>query len=160
LGYLGIYAAMNLGAFSVVALVSRRSPRRAISDYRGLAAHSPWLAAAFAQFLTALAGLPPGVAGLIAKVVVIRAAVHGHLTWLAVIAAINTVIGLAYYLRLAALPFLDLGQRDRADSTPVVHSRRWDRRATVAAIAITAVATLALSVDPQPLLHAAGVAAG
>jgi NADH-quinone oxidoreductase subunit N len=159
LAYLGIYAAMNLGAFAVVAAVSAGTPRRSISDYRGLAAHSPWLAAAFALFLTALAGLPPGVAGLVAKVVVVRAAVNGHLTWLAVVAAVNTVIGLAYYLRLAALPFAGIGEaREATASTTTPRAHRFP--ATVlAALAVTVLVTLALSIDPQPLLHAAGVAA-
>jgi NADH-quinone oxidoreductase subunit N len=154
LAYLGIYAAMNLGAFTVVIAVSAGSARRAIADYRGMASRSPWLAAALALFLTALAGLPPGVAGLVAKVVVLRAAVHGHVTWLAVIAAINTVIGLAYYLRFAGLPFVGIGDRDQ----PALAAVRLPRP-VAAALALTAAATVALSVYPQPLLHAASVAA-
>jgi NADH-quinone oxidoreductase subunit N len=145
---------MNLGAFAVVGIVSQISARRAIADYRGLAARSPWLAVALALFLTALAGLPPGVAGLVAKVVILRATVHGHLTWLAVVAAVNTVIGLAYYLRLAALPFAGLSGRERPDRLP------RQPVSLVAAVAVTALATLVLSIDPQPLLHAAGVASG
>jgi NADH-quinone oxidoreductase subunit N len=152
LAYLAIYAAMNLGAFAVVVAVSRGSSRRAIEDYRGLAARSPWLAAALALFLTALAGLPPGVAGLIAKVVVFRSAVHGHATWLVVIAAVNTVIGLAYYLRFAALPFLGIGDRDAAPAAKIAVP--WTVRA---AVAVAAAATVAISVYPQPLLHAAGL---
>jgi NADH-quinone oxidoreductase subunit N len=153
LAYLAIYAVMNLGAFAVVIAVSRGTPRRAIADYRGLASRSPWLAAALALFLTALAGLPPGVAGLIAKVVVFRSAVHGHATWLVVIAAINTVIGLAYYLRFAAIAFAGIGERDL---DPVKRPRvPWP---IAAAVGLAAAGTLALSVYPQPLLHAAGVA--
>ena len=76
LTYLGIYAAMNLGAFTCVALVARRHPRAAIEDVRGLVYTAPVTAVLLAFFLTALAGLPPGVAGLFAKVVVLRAAVR------------------------------------------------------------------------------------
>jgi NADH-quinone oxidoreductase subunit N len=149
LAYLAIYAAMNLGAFAVVVAVSSGSARRSIADYRGLAAHSPWLAAGLGLFLTALAGLPPGVAGLIAKVVVFRSAVQGHLTWLVVIAAVNTVIGLAYYLRFAALPFFGLDGRD------AVRHRVAMSRPVALAVALAATATIALSVYPQPVLHAA-----
>jgi NADH-quinone oxidoreductase subunit N len=105
LTYLAIYVVMNLGAFAVVHAVVRQRPRGAIEDFRGLASRSPALAVALGFFLAALAGLPPGVAGLVAKVVVLREAVHGDVTWLAVVAAVNTVIGLAYYLRVAALMF-------------------------------------------------------
>src|SRR4051794_7073530 len=153
LTYLAIYAAMNLGAFACVAAIARRFPRLAISDIRGLARTAPWLAVAFALFLTALAGLPPGVAGLFAKVVVLRAAVDGHVTWLAIVAAVNTVIGLAYYLRVAALVF---APRTR----PTAARWQWPgHRAGAVALAITAAVTIGLSVYPQPLLHAAGLAA-
>jgi NADH-quinone oxidoreductase subunit N len=153
LTYLGIYAAMNLGAFACVAVVARRFPRNAAGDYRGLASSAPLTAVLFGLFLTALAGLPPGVAGLFAKVVVLRTAVHGHVTWLAVVAAVNTVIGLAYYLRLAASLF---APREQAGE-PVRPASR--QPALLAAVALTAVATVVLSVDPQPLLHVADVAA-
>ena len=59
-GYLAAYAAMNLGAFAVVAVVSRGIGAASVADYRGLAWRSPWLAVALAFFLAALAGLPPG----------------------------------------------------------------------------------------------------
>lgn len=149
LAYLGIYAAMNLGAFAVVIAVSSGSARRSIADYRGLASRSPWIAAALVLFLTALAGLPPGIAGLVAKVVVFRAGVHGHVTWLVVIAAVNSVIGLAYYLRFAAQPFIGIGDRDRPTEKVAL------RRPVAAAVGLAAAATLWLSVYPQPLLHAA-----
>jgi NADH-quinone oxidoreductase subunit N len=153
LTYLAIYAAMNLGAFGCVAAVARRFPRLAIADVRGLARTSPWLAVAFALFLTALAGLPPGVAGLFAKVVVLRAAVHGHVTWLAVVAAVNTVIGLAYYLRVAAVMFT-------SEATELSESTVQGRHpATVAGIIVTAAVTVLLSVYPQPVLDWAGQAA-
>jgi NADH-quinone oxidoreductase subunit N len=156
LTYLGIYAAMNLGAFTCVAIVSRRHPRGAIEDFRGLVRTSPVTAVLLAFFLTALAGLPPGVAGLFAKVVVLRAAVDGHVAWLAVIAAVNTVVGLAYYLRVAALLFATRdGGAERVRSSHL-GSDRW---AGAVALALTAVVTVGLSVYPQPLLHAAGLAA-
>jgi NADH-quinone oxidoreductase subunit N len=156
LAYLAIYVAMNLGAFACAAAVLRRAPRGAIEDVRGLYRSSPLLAVLFALFLTALAGLPPGVAGLFAKVVVLRAAVDGHVTWLAVIAAVNAVIGLAYYLRVTALLFTSPADGEEPRTLPVPARRSL----TVAgAVGLTAVVTVALSVDPQPLLDAASTAA-
>jgi NADH-quinone oxidoreductase subunit N len=159
LTYLAVYAAMNLGAFACVAAIARRFPRMAIADIRGLARSSPWLAVAFALFLTALAGLPPGVAGLFAKVVVLRAAVHGHVTWLAVIAAVNTVIGLAYYLRVAAAMFgTDEAEMSRSPAGADAADRRR-HLATSAGIAVAAGVTVLLSVYPQPVLDWASHAA-
>ena len=145
--YLGIYVAMNLGAFACAIAITRRGPRGSIADVRGLVRRQPWLAVAFAVFLTALAGLPPGVAGLFAKVVVLREAVHGHITWLAVIAAVNAVIGLAYYLRVAALLFAGV---DDPEPTEVAVPAR--RSPTVAGgLALALGATAVLSFYPQPL---------
>ena len=105
LGYLALYVATNLGAFACVTAVGRRFPSNLLTDYRGLARQSPLLSAALAFFLFGLAGLPPTLAGLVAKVVVLRAALLDGAGWLAVVVALNTVLGLAYYLRLAAMPF-------------------------------------------------------
>jgi NADH-quinone oxidoreductase subunit N len=76
-----------------------------IEDYRGLARRSPWIGAVLVLGLAGLAGLPPGFAGLFAKVAVVRALLDGSAGWLAVVVAINAVIGLAYYARLATLLF-------------------------------------------------------
>ena len=61
------------------------------------------MGAALALALIGLAGLPPGLAGLFAKVVVVRSLLTGCAGWLAVVVALNAVIGLAYYVRVAAM---------------------------------------------------------
>ncbi|MFF5243845.1 NADH-quinone oxidoreductase subunit N [Streptosporangium sp. NPDC000095] len=96
--YLVFYAAMNLGAFAVVTLVSRRSGGGELDDYRGLALQRPAAGLALAFFLICLAGLPPGLAGLFAKIVVFRELLGGGGGWLAVVMAVNTVVGLYYYV--------------------------------------------------------------
>jgi NADH-quinone oxidoreductase subunit N len=98
LGYLSVYAFVNLGAFAVAALVGTRYPRQQLSDYRGLVRQEPGAGWALAFALVALAGLPPGIVGLLAKVVVLQAA-SGPVTWLAVVMALNVAIGLVYYAR-------------------------------------------------------------
>ncbi|MGB9375993.1 MAG: NADH-quinone oxidoreductase subunit N, partial [Mycobacteriales bacterium] len=102
MSYLALFVAMNLGAFACVAWVARRTPRNSLADYRGLVRRSPLVAVALAFFLLCLAGLPPGFAGLFAKVVVFRSTLVGQASDLALIMAVNTVIGLYYYLRVAA----------------------------------------------------------
>ncbi len=99
--YLVLYAVMNLGAFGVVSALSDGE----LASYRGLYRERPRSALALAFFLLCLAGLPPGVMGLFAKVVVFKAAVTGDLVWLAVIMAVNVVVALYYYLRWAAILF-------------------------------------------------------
>ncbi|TYB48671.1 NADH-quinone oxidoreductase subunit N [Actinomadura chibensis] len=147
--YVALYAVMNLGAFAVVIGFRRRavplSPSwDTLDDYRGLARRSPHVAAALAFFLICLAGLPPGVMGLFAKVVVFRATVAGGVTWLAVVMAVNTVIGLYYYLAWAVRLFTpaDGPSYDPAPGLPV--------RTAIAAAAAGAVV---LSVAPQIVLQ-------
>ncbi len=98
LGYLAIYAFVNLSAFAVAAVVGTRYPAQRLSDYRGLVRDEPGAGWALAFALVALAGLPPGIIGLLAKVIVFET-VAGPSTWLAVVMAVNVAIGLVYYVR-------------------------------------------------------------
>jgi NADH-quinone oxidoreductase subunit N len=101
--YAAMYAVVNIGAFAVVHGASRWGATT-VDDLAGLARRSPWLGVALAFALLCLAGLPPGVIGLVAKVAVFQSAVDGDLLWLAVVMAVNVAVGLVYYLRfLAAL---------------------------------------------------------
>ena len=86
---------MNLGAFAVATVVGTRHHRQQLADYRGLVREEPWAGWPLAFALLALAGLPPGVVGLLAKVVVFDAA--SGVTWLVVVMAVNVAIGLVYY---------------------------------------------------------------
>jgi len=107
--YLVLYAVMNLGAFAVVsALFGGADGQQSggeLAEYRGLYRERPRAAIALAFFLLCLAGLPPGVMGLFAKVAVFKAAVTGNLVWLAAVMAVNVVVALYYYLRWAAVLF-------------------------------------------------------
>ncbi len=106
LGYALAYAAASLTAFTVVVLFGRRHPAgegHTLLDYRGLARQQPVAAACLAFALACLAGLPPGVMGLVAKVVAVRPLVQAGIWPLALVAAVNVVLGLLYYLRWAAL---------------------------------------------------------
>ncbi len=104
--YLVFYAAMNLGAFGVVSAIGGNLPGGGeLADYRSLSSRQPRAAWPLGLFLLCLAGLPPGLMGLFAKVAVFRAVISGGLTWLAVVMAVNVVIALFYYLRWAAALF-------------------------------------------------------
>ncbi|WP_149259659.1 NADH-quinone oxidoreductase subunit N [Actinomadura sp. K4S16] len=152
--YVALYAVMNIGAFAVVIGFSRRGTatgrRDTLDDYRGLARRSPAVATALAFFLICLAGLPPGVMGLFAKVVVFRATLAGGVTWLAVVMAINTVIGLYYYLAWAVRLFTPSATGEDYDAAPGPAVR----------VAITAAAAgaVVLSVAPQIVLQTVGQA--
>ncbi|MFE9685684.1 NADH-quinone oxidoreductase subunit N [Streptomyces sp. NPDC006285] len=142
--YALMYAAVNLGAFAVAALVNRTKPLNRISDYRGLYASRPLAALVLGFFLLCLAGLPPGIIGLFAKVTVFSAAVDAGLGWLAVVMAVNVVIALFYYLQWTALLFRAPEGEPEPHRVPAP---------LTAAIALTAVLGVALSGAPQLILR-------
>ncbi|MER5539825.1 NADH-quinone oxidoreductase subunit N [Streptomyces mirabilis] len=142
--YALMYAVVNLGAFAVAALVARTSPLNRISDYRGLYARSPLSALILGFFLLCLAGLPPGIIGLFAKVTVFAAAVDAGLGWLAVVMAVNVVIALFYYLQWTTLLFRAPEGESEKHRVPAP---------LTAAIALTAVLGIALSGAPQLVLR-------
>ncbi|MCW2903931.1 MAG: proton-translocating NADH-quinone oxidoreductase, chain [Streptosporangiaceae bacterium] len=146
--YVLLYAVMNIGAFSVVAAVARRRPRNLVKDYRGLARANPAAGVALAFFLVCLAGLPPGVMGLFAKIVVFRATVAGGVVWLAVVMAVNTVIGLYYYLAWAVRLFGVLDPEPEAEAPRL--RTGW---AVGLAIGAAAAGAVVLSVAPQLVLQ-------
>ncbi|MFJ5729882.1 NADH-quinone oxidoreductase subunit N [Streptomyces paradoxus] len=142
--YALMYGAVNLGAFAVAALVGRTKSLNRVADYRGLYASSPLSALLLAFFLLCLAGLPPGIIGLFAKVTVFSAAVDAGLGWLAVVMAVNVVIALFYYLQWTALLF-------RApEGEPEKHRVPGP---VTAAIALTGVLGIVLSGAPQLVLR-------
>ncbi len=96
--YLLAYSLMNLGAFAVVTILSRSEDKKVqLTDYAGLGAKRPGLAAVLSLFLLSLAGVP-GTAGFAGKFFIFRAAVESHLVWLAIIGVVTTVISFYYYL--------------------------------------------------------------
>jgi NADH-quinone oxidoreductase subunit N len=102
--YLAAYTLMNIGAFGVAIAVNRKTGDRALADFSGLGTRSPMLAIAMTTFLLALAGIPPTV-GFWAKFEVFFAAVGVGTTFgytLAAFVAVNSVIAMFYYLRVAS----------------------------------------------------------
>jgi NADH-quinone oxidoreductase subunit N len=144
-GYLVTYAAMNLGAFGVVSIVARLDGAKTLVDYRGLARRRTWLAVSLAFFLACLAGLPPGLIGLLVKVDVLAVPAAGEVWWLVAVMAASTVIGLAYYLTWAAQLF-----RKAPEAVPVAR-RQWVRVdwTSSVAVAVCLILTLLLSVAPS-----------
>ncbi|PZF87264.1 NADH-quinone oxidoreductase subunit N [Micromonospora endophytica] len=110
LAYAVFFVLLELAAFAgVVALRPAGADGGRLDDLRGAARRHPWVGAALAFALVGLAGLPPALAGLFAKVTVVRALLAGDAGWLALVVAVNAVIGLAYYLRFAALLYAPTG---------------------------------------------------
>ncbi len=103
--YLAGYALTNLGVFAVVCALPGA---HTIDDYRGLARAHSALLASLVVCLLGLVGTPP-TAVFLGKLEAFSAAFDGDYAWLAVVAAVNTVASLFYYLRWIAPAFLARG---------------------------------------------------
>ncbi len=132
--FLLAYAMANLAAFGVVIELRGRAD---LKTYAGLATAQPLLALVLVVSFLSLVGVPP-LAGFTAKVALFGAAIDAGYAWLAVLAVANTVVSLAYYLRVVAPAyFMPL-------PAPVPVLGTWARGATLAcAAAVVAVGILA-----------------
>ncbi len=104
--YLAAYVLMKVGAFTVLTHLGQQGEKRlGLQDYAGLGMKQPALAACFSLFLLALLGLP-ATGGFLGKFFAFQGTLdsaRSHAGWviaLVVIAAINSVIGAYYYIRV------------------------------------------------------------
>ena len=110
--YLCVYLFMNLGAFSIVALIRNQTFSEEISDYKGLVQQAPVLAICMTICMFSLVGIPP-LGGFYGKAFIFASVyestnVHWFM-WLVLGAGgLNTVISLFYYLRVAKTMCMDL----------------------------------------------------
>jgi NADH-quinone oxidoreductase subunit N len=142
--YLASYAAMILGAFGVVLLVSRTGEERTtLRSYRGLARRSPVLGGLLMLFLLSLAGIPP-LAGFMAKFLVFQAAVEAGLEGLVIVAVLASVVAAFFYLRVIVLMYMEEAEEE-------VAVRSWGAPAW--GVALAAAVTVILGVFPSLLLE-------
>ena len=104
--YLVGYAFVKMGAFLIVAQLGGAGERHVdIEDFTGLGRRQPAMAACLSLFLLSLLGLPI-TAGFSGKFYVFNAALESNLIWLAILLALNTVIGAYYYLRVIVTMYM------------------------------------------------------
>ncbi len=149
--YVAAYAAMNVGIFAVVTLVSGYDEKLPlIEDFRGLVYRSPLLGGLLIFFLASLVGIP-FTGGFFGKFYSFSAAVGGGAIWLAIIGLLNSGLAAAYYLRLA----LAAAQRPAEGASASAASTPRVGVAVGAALLLAVTATLVLGIVPNGVLHAA-----
>ena len=149
LAYAAFFVLLELAAFAaVVALRPVAADGGELADLHGVARRAPWVSGMLAFALIGLAGLPPALAGLFAKVTVVRALVDGGTSWLALVVALNAVIGLAYYVRVTASLY-GTPTKDGSSGTGWSHVP-WPVGTVLVASTVLAVL---LGFVPEPLLR-------
>jgi NADH-quinone oxidoreductase subunit N len=162
--YLGVYLMMNLAAFAVIVIRERETGLGDdIASVQGLGTQRPLLAMAMTLAMLGLSGIP-ATAGFIGKFYLIRAAVDGAYTWLAIMIVVGSMISLGYYLRVIAVMWMSATEIELPTVPP-----RWvktvggwsplaDARAQpeVLFVALLAAgATIFFGIVPQPLFDVA-----
>jgi NADH-quinone oxidoreductase subunit N len=103
--YILVYIFSNLGAFGVVTAISNATGKENIDDYNGLYHTNPKLSLIMTLALFSLAGIPP-VAGFFGKFFLFTAAAQKGFYLLVLIAVLNTIISLYYYLLVIKAMFI------------------------------------------------------
>ncbi len=97
--YLLAYTAMTIGAFAVGIYFSEKGEgRMGVHEWAGFGFRYPVVSSALVLFMISLAGFPP-TAGFFGKFYLFSSAVNAGQVPLVVIAVINSVISVFYYLR-------------------------------------------------------------
>lgn len=105
--YILVYSLMSAAAFGLIVLMSRQGMEiDSVDDLKGLNKRNPWLAFLMLVVMFSMAGVPPTV-GFFTKMLVLKALVDVHLTWVAVLGLLFTVIGAYYYLRIVKIMYFD-----------------------------------------------------
>jgi NADH-quinone oxidoreductase subunit N len=104
--YILIYVFSNLGVFGVITAISNATGRENMDDYNGLYHTNPKLSLAMTLSLFSLAGIPP-VAGFFGKFFLFTAAAQKGFYLLVLIAVLNTIISLYYYLLIVKAMFMN-----------------------------------------------------
>jgi NADH-quinone oxidoreductase subunit N len=100
--YLVAYFITTTGAFGILATLSDKDrDAEMLEDYKGLFWTRPWTATIFTAMLLSLAGIPL-TAGFVGKFYIVAAGVNAHQWLLVVMLAVNSAIGLYYYIKIIA----------------------------------------------------------
>lgn len=148
--YLLVYSLMSVGAFAVIQLLARAGDQKVeTADYAGIGFETPALSFSLAIFLFSLAGVPP-TAGFMSKFFIFKSAWDGAptLRWLVVVAVINSIISVYYYLYPVVVMFF----RPLAPGfvKPKVSAM------TAAALILALVGTLYLGILPNRVMSSIG----
>lgn len=146
--YLSAYILMNLGAFAVI--ISMGSKEKEGTDlykeYAGAGVKNPFLGVFMAIFMLSLAGFPP-FAGFFAKFYIFSSAIKSGYLGLVIIAVINSLISVYYYLRVIVYMFMrPVEEEVKPVSIPF---------SLGLVILLTGIGILALGILPQELLNLA-----
>ncbi len=117
--YLAAYYFMNLGAFGFLLYFEGVTGNDRIESLKGMGFRAPLISIVMVGLLVSLTGLPPTV-GFYGKYLLFVEGWNRGLGWLVLLMALNSVISLFYYFRVAKALFLAPESRRTAPPHPVL----------------------------------------
>lgn len=114
--YATAYSIASIIAFAVLILVKRQTGSDNFDSFNGLAKRNPFLAFTLTVAMLSLAGIPL-TAGFIGKFMMFSTALAEYHIWLVVLAVVNAVIGIFYYLRVIVAMYFKGTERNEIQSS-------------------------------------------
>ncbi len=136
--YLFAYTFMNLGAFAILAYLSREDRDCDTFDHiAGIWKRKPMTAVALGVFMFSLAGIPPTI-GFFSKYRIFLSAVESGQSFIAVIGIVASVVSAYYYLKVLVYAFMKQDEYGFGSHKPV----------SSVAITVLAIATVFFGIIP------------
>lgn len=135
--YTTAYSIASVIAFAVLILVKRQTASDNFDSFNGLAKRNPFLAFTLTISMLSLAGIPL-TAGFIGKFMMFSTALAEYHILLVVLAVVNAIIGLFYYLRVIVAMYFKAAERSQVQSSAYFNF----------VLGISALLTIALGVYP------------
>ncbi|MEI6564200.1 MAG: NADH-quinone oxidoreductase subunit N [bacterium] len=143
--YIFGFVVMSLAAFLVICEVSKNGENVLVEDLSGLHKRNPLAAFIMGVSMFSLAGIPPFV-GFVGKFLLLSEALRGGFVLLVVVAAVNTAIGIYYYLTVVRVVYFT-----EPEDRPAF---RLDGVVAAVGVVLTILVTL-LGLAPARLMEAA-----
>jgi NADH-quinone oxidoreductase subunit N len=156
--YLFIYVFSSLGVFAIISYLSGRGEKRQlISEYAGLSKSHPWVSAALALFMLSFIGVPP-LGGFFAKYYLFtetlrQASGDTFMVALVGFAVLNSVLSIAYYLRILSTLYFNSAEQASENEASVEPAQSHQSLALNFVLAVTVLLTFWTGFAPVNLLN-------
>ncbi len=146
-----VHAVTAVGVFITIGILVEKHGLKTMNDYKGLSKKKPVVSLSLALMVLSLAGIPP-LAGFVSKFLLFKSAVDGGMTWLAIVAILNSVLSLGYYLPFLKNIFFDNAIEDQEEKNlPLDKDWRWYGPLTITILG--ALATILLAIFAQAIFN-------
>jgi NADH-quinone oxidoreductase subunit N len=148
--YITLYMFMAIGTFGFILFMRREGKYlESLSDLSGLSRTCPMAAIFLLIMMFSMAGIPP-FAGFWGKMFVFSSAIESGLIAMTIVGLLTSVIAAYYYLKVVKIMYFD---------APVAPFDKDIPHSAQAVLLLTAIVTAGFVLYPEPLLHAAAIAA-